>query len=79
MVFPMSELPRLEFVRFFVLIYHPGPERSGNTVVMQYIFSDFQECLSSANTVEGPVENQCIGSGNTVCTILLLLFYRSKE
>ena len=37
----------------------PGPERSGNTVFIQYRISDFQQCLPSANTVEDPVGKQC--------------------
>ena len=57
----------------------PGPERSSTTVIIQYIFSNFQKCPFSANTVEGPVGNQCIGSISTVYTMLLLLPYRSKE
>ena len=57
----------------------PGPERSGNTVFFQYRISDSQQCLPSANTVEGPVGKQCMGSVSSVYTILLLQTYRSTE
>ena len=57
----------------------PGPEGSGNAVLIQCKFSEFHQCPLSANTVEGPVGNQWTWSASSVYSILLLQLYRATE
>ena len=57
----------------------PGPNRSGNTVVIQHRISDSKQFPFSGNAVEGPVVNQCIGSVGPVYAIIYLQIYRSTD
>ena len=57
----------------------PGPERSGDIVFIQHRISDFKQCPFSANTVDGPVANQCIWSVSSVYPIQLLQSCRDTE
>ena len=48
-----------------------------NEVVIQCRISDFQQCLLSTNTEEGPVEHQCTRSVSSVYTTTPLQSYKS--
>ena len=54
----------------------PGPERSGNAVLIQHRISEFRQCPLSTNTVDGPVGNQWTRSASSVYTMLPLQSYR---